>query len=143
MPTTDFVMLTKLLESGCVVHLAGFDGFDSGEELHYYKEQRIHLQVNAAGGRTAARSPRTSSARRRRDESSAPPPLLPPLACAGALLHDWLAEQARARTHAHPARARACPARTPSGRGSYNPLPLPCPQRGIRRLIDEGRVVLL
>ncbi|EOD40668.1 hypothetical protein EMIHUDRAFT_454149 [Emiliania huxleyi CCMP1516] len=51
-PTTGFVMLTKLLESGCVVHLAGFDGFDSGEELHYYKEQRIHLQVNAAGSST-------------------------------------------------------------------------------------------
>ena len=52
----------------------GFDGFGTGKELHYYTEQRMQLQVNAAG----------------------------------ALLHDWTKEQA-----------------------------------GIKRLIDEGRVVLL
>jgi hypothetical protein len=56
------------------VHLVGFDGFHSGSELHYYKERRMQLQVNAAG----------------------------------ALLHDWGREQV-----------------------------------GIRRLMEEARVVLL
>ncbi|KAL3918486.1 MAG: hypothetical protein SGPRY_005998 [Prymnesium sp.] len=73
-PTTGFVMLMRLLETVDCVHLVGFDGFSIGKELHYYQEQRMQLQVNAAG----------------------------------ALLHDWVAEQ-----------------------------------RGIQRLIDEGRVVLL
>jgi len=59
-PTTGFVMLIRLLESVERVHLVGFDGFGSGKELHYYKERRMQLQVNAAG----------------------------------ALLHDWAAEQA-------------------------------------------------
>ena len=27
----------------------GFDGFVSGKELHYYRERRSQLQVNAAG----------------------------------------------------------------------------------------------
>ena len=27
----------------------GFDGFVSGKELHYYRERRTQLQVNAAG----------------------------------------------------------------------------------------------
>lgn len=67
-------MLMRLLETVDCVHLVGFDGFSIGKELHYYQEQRMQLQVNAAG----------------------------------ALLHDWVAEQ-----------------------------------RGIQRLIDEGRVVLL
>lgn len=53
-------MLIRLLESVDRVHLVGFDGFAIGKELHYYKERRMQLQVNAAG----------------------------------ALLHDWAAEQA-------------------------------------------------
>ena len=73
-PTTGFVMLMRLLESVDRIHLVGFDGFVSGAELHYYKERRVQVRVNAAG----------------------------------ALLHDWAKEQA-----------------------------------AIRRLIDEGRVVLL
>ena len=120
-PTTGFVMLTRLLEVSARVHLGplpastspaplpqppapapgprprpqprprprprppasrgarrrgavGFDGFVSGKELHYYRERRSQLQVNAAG----------------------------------ALLHDWAKEQ-----------------------------------YGIQKLVDEGRVVLL
>jgi len=48
-PTTGFVMLTRLLESVECVHLVGFDGFGSGCELHYYKEQQMQVRVNAAG----------------------------------------------------------------------------------------------
>ena len=48
-PTTGFVLLTRLLESVERVHLVGFDGFGIGKELHYYKEQKMQLQVNAAG----------------------------------------------------------------------------------------------
>jgi hypothetical protein len=48
-PTTGFVMLTRLLEINDRVHLVGFDGFVSGKELHYYRERRTQLQVNAAG----------------------------------------------------------------------------------------------
>uniref|UniRef100_A0A7S0ITW9 Uncharacterized protein n=1 Tax=Calcidiscus leptoporus TaxID=127549 RepID=A0A7S0ITW9_9EUKA len=73
-PTTGFVMLTRMLEQVDVVYLVGFDGYASGGELHYYTERKMQLQVNAAG----------------------------------ALLHDWAKEQ-----------------------------------RGIRQLMDEGRVVLL
>ena len=73
-PTTGFVMLMRLLESVDRIHLIGFDGFVTGKELHYYKERRVQVRVNAAG----------------------------------ALLHDWQKEQA-----------------------------------AIRRLIDDGRVVLL
>tara|TARA_B110001452_G_scaffold232760_1_gene210225 strand:- start:319 stop:1203 length:885 start_codon:yes stop_codon:yes gene_type:complete len=48
-PTTGFVMLTRLLELTDRVHLVGFDGFSKGKELHYYRERRMQLQVNAAG----------------------------------------------------------------------------------------------
>mmetsp|Transcript_1822 Transcript_1822/g.4025 ORF Transcript_1822/g.4025 Transcript_1822/m.4025 type:complete len:184 (-) Transcript_1822:152-703(-) len=48
-PTTGFVMLTRLLEINDRVHLVGFDGFVSGKELHYYRERRTQVQVNAAG----------------------------------------------------------------------------------------------
>lgn len=48
-PTTGFVMLTRLLELTDRVHLVGFDGFSKGKELHYYRERRRQLQVNAAG----------------------------------------------------------------------------------------------
>jgi hypothetical protein len=36
------------------VHLVGFDGFDSGSELHYYKERRMQLQVKTAGEQSEA-----------------------------------------------------------------------------------------
>ena len=39
----------RLLESVDCVHLAGFDGFSTGKELHYYKERRRQIRVNAAG----------------------------------------------------------------------------------------------
>jgi len=48
-PTTGFVMLTRMLEQVETVHLVGFDGYASGGELHYYAEKRMQLQVNAAG----------------------------------------------------------------------------------------------
>jgi len=48
-PTTGFVMLTRLLESVECVHLVGFDGFGVGCELHYYKERQMQVRVNAAG----------------------------------------------------------------------------------------------
>jgi hypothetical protein len=73
-PTTGFVLLMRLLETVERIHVVGFDGFGIGMELHYYKERKRQIRVNAAG----------------------------------ALLHDWVKEQA-----------------------------------AIRRLIDEGRVVLL
>ena len=73
-PTTGFVMLTRMLEAAEVVHLVGFDGYSKDRELHYYSEANMQLQVNAAG----------------------------------ALLHDWGKEQ-----------------------------------RGIRELMEQGRVVLL
>ena len=74
-PTTGFVMLIRLLECVERIHLIGFDGFgNAGQELHYYKERKQQIRVNAAG----------------------------------ALLHDWGKEQ-----------------------------------QALRRLIEEGRVVLL
>ena len=49
-PTTGFVMLTRLLERVDRVHLVGFDGFGTpGQELHYYKERKRQIRVNAAG----------------------------------------------------------------------------------------------
>ena len=33
----------------CLRDTVGFDGFVSGKELHYYRERRTQLQVNAAG----------------------------------------------------------------------------------------------
>ena len=46
-PTTGFVLLTRLLESVERVHLVGFDGFGIGKELHYYKEQKMQLRCRA------------------------------------------------------------------------------------------------
>ena len=49
-PTTGFVMLMRLLESVDRIHLVGFDGFGgAGQELHYYKERKRQIRVNAAG----------------------------------------------------------------------------------------------
>ena len=48
-PTTGFLMLTRLLESVDKVHIVGFDGFGTGRELHYYKERKMQVRVNAAG----------------------------------------------------------------------------------------------
>lgn len=48
-PSTGFVMLIRLLEEVSCVHLIGFDGYSQGGELHYYKEGKKLLQVNAAG----------------------------------------------------------------------------------------------
>ena len=42
-------MLTRLLESVDKVHIVGFDGFGTGRELHYYKERKMQVRVNAAG----------------------------------------------------------------------------------------------
>lgn len=48
-PTTGFVMLIRLLESVERIHVVGFDGFGIGKELHYYKERKREIRVNAAG----------------------------------------------------------------------------------------------
>merc|ERR1712196_264645 len=48
-PTTGFVMIMRLLESVQQIHIVGFDGFGSGRELHYYKERKMQVRVNAAG----------------------------------------------------------------------------------------------
>ena len=48
-PTTGFVMLMRLLESVERIHVVGFDGFGIGQELHYYKERKQQIRVNAAG----------------------------------------------------------------------------------------------
>jgi hypothetical protein len=48
-PTTGFVMIMRLLESVDRIHLVGFDGLSTGKELHYYKEHRMQVRVNAAG----------------------------------------------------------------------------------------------
>ena len=48
-PTTGFVLLMRLLEQVDRVHLVGFDGFAGNKELHYYRERRLQVEVNAAG----------------------------------------------------------------------------------------------
>ena len=49
-PTTGFVMIMRLLESVERVHVIGFDRFGGqGQELHYYKERKMQVRVNAAG----------------------------------------------------------------------------------------------
>ena len=63
-------MLMRLLESVEQVHIVGFDGFSSGKELHYYKERRRQLRVNAAGALLHDWAKEQAAIRRLIDEGS-------------------------------------------------------------------------